>query len=109
MADSGYQVALENVIDAFGMYAIDACLLNELPTVFNPKVVSCLKDDEVAKIAGESLETISIRENAEKKLSTLERSLTTLQSLKHFKMQRTLFCFHDMPHSFILSRIKGAD
>ena len=80
------QVALKTVIDAFGMYAIEACLLSELPDVFSPKVFYSLKDEMVTRVAAESPETTIEREDLEKKLDTLERATRTLQRMKIYRI-----------------------
>jgi hypothetical protein len=76
------EVALKTVIDAFGMYAIEASLLGNLTTVFNPEVVVNLDDVTITKIASESAESIVEREELEKQLSTLEYSLKTFQRME---------------------------
>ncbi|KAJ9607880.1 hypothetical protein H2200_007959 [Cladophialophora chaetospira] len=77
-----YKVALKTVIDAFGMYAIEATLLEKLFSVFEPEVVFDLDDETVSKVASESSESLRQREELESKLSTLQQSLKTLQRLK---------------------------
>ncbi|KAK5046367.1 hypothetical protein LTR84_008168 [Exophiala bonariae] len=77
-----YKVALKTVIDAFGMYAVEGALLGNLPTVFNPDVVGDLDEEMITKVASESSESIAEREDLEKQLSTLEKSLKALQQIK---------------------------
>ncbi|KIX04462.1 uncharacterized protein Z518_05330 [Rhinocladiella mackenziei CBS 650.93] len=77
-----YEVALKAVIDAFGMYAMEVCLLDKLPHVFDPREVHGLEEKMIRKVAAESPESIIEREDAERKLSILEQSLKTLQRMK---------------------------
>jgi hypothetical protein len=72
------------VIDAFGMYAIEACLLEGLPNIFGPEIVIELDNDTITKIAGESSESIVEREDLVKKLKVLEETMITLRRLKTF-------------------------
>ena len=73
---------MKTVIDAFGMYAIEASLLGNLTNVFNPEVVINLDDVTITKIASESAESIVEREDLEEQLSTLEHSLKTIQRIE---------------------------
>jgi hypothetical protein len=76
------QVALKTFIDDVGMYAVEGALLGNLPTIFNPEVVADLDEEMITKVASESPETIIEREDLEKQLSTLEKSLKALQQIK---------------------------
>jgi hypothetical protein len=73
---------LKTVIDAFGMYAVEASLLGSLPTIFDPEVVVSLDDAMITKVASESAKSIIEREDLETQLLTLEHSLKTLQRMK---------------------------
>ncbi|KAK4943046.1 hypothetical protein LTR10_017245 [Elasticomyces elasticus] len=77
-----YEVALKNVVDAFGTYALEGCLLERLPKLFSPDMVLDLDDETVKLVAAESVDMIEERENVERKLAILEVSLKTLQSLR---------------------------
>ncbi|KAK5193532.1 hypothetical protein LTR99_007084 [Exophiala xenobiotica] len=79
-----YKVALKSIIDSFGMYAVEACLLEELPEIFRPEIVFELDDETITKIAGESAESIMEREDLQKKLKILEDTMLTLRRLKTF-------------------------
>ncbi|KEF54458.1 uncharacterized protein A1O9_09625 [Exophiala aquamarina CBS 119918] len=83
-----YKVALKTVIDSFGAYAVEASLLGNLETVFNPKEINSLDDETIAKIASESVDTIAERGGLEKQLSILKDSLQTLQTLQREKTRR---------------------
>ncbi|KIW23993.1 uncharacterized protein PV07_09733 [Cladophialophora immunda] len=79
-----YKVALKSVIDSFGVYAVEQCLLNELPEIFKPEIVFTLDDAMVTRIAGESLESLAEREKLNKKLKVLQDTMTTLRRLRTF-------------------------
>lgn len=96
------QVALKTVIDSFGAYAVEASLLGNLETVFNPKEINSLDDETIAKIASESVDTIAERGGLEKQLSILKDSLQTLQTLQREKTRRVpgMPDFRSFPVSF---------
>ncbi|KAK4941259.1 hypothetical protein LTR10_018795 [Elasticomyces elasticus] len=79
-----YKVALKSVIDAFGMYAVEACLLEGLPDIFTPEIVYQLDDETVTRIAGESADTVVEREDLQKKFKALDETMVTLRRLKTF-------------------------
>ena len=66
------------------MYAIEACLLDDLPQIFGPEIVYDLADETIAKIAGESLESVAEPEDLHKKLKVLEETMVTLRRLRTF-------------------------
>ncbi|KIW12491.1 hypothetical protein PV08_09768 [Exophiala spinifera] len=80
-----YKVALKSIVDSFGMYAVEDCLLQPLPEIFSPEIVFGLKDEVVTAIAGESQEIAAEREDLEKKLESLQRTMHTLARLKTLK------------------------
>jgi predicted transcriptional regulator len=71
-------------VDAFGVYAIEACLLEPLPKILTPENVMGLDDATITKIAGESAESLTERAELGKKLKVLQETTTTLQRLKTF-------------------------
>jgi hypothetical protein len=73
---------LKTVIDAFAMYAVEGVLFEKLPSIFNPDIVDKLDKDMITKVGSESSESIAEREDLEKQLSTLEKSLQALQQIK---------------------------
>jgi hypothetical protein len=79
-----YKVALKSVIDAFGMYAVEACLLDGLADIFAPETVYTLDDETITKIAGESVDSTVEREDLQKKLKVLQETMVTLRRLKTF-------------------------
>ncbi len=72
---------MKSVIDAFGVYAIEASLLPELPDVLSLAVVGELDDEAVTRLAAESTACARERGGLETKLSVLTQSLKTLQRL----------------------------
>ncbi|KIW93736.1 uncharacterized protein Z519_05051 [Cladophialophora bantiana CBS 173.52] len=46
------RVAPKDMVDSFGMYPMEQCLLNELPEPFKPAIVFALDDAMVTRIAG---------------------------------------------------------
>ena len=70
------------MIDSFGMYAVEASLLRNLTSVFNPEAVVGLDDTTIKMIASESAESINERDDLERQLSTLGHSFKTLQRMK---------------------------
>ncbi|EXJ86851.1 hypothetical protein A1O3_03805 [Capronia epimyces CBS 606.96] len=77
-------VALKSIIDSLGIYAIEECLLKELPGLFKPETVYELNASTVTKIAGESVELLAEREDLNKKLRILQMTMTTLRRMKTF-------------------------
>ncbi|KIX99631.1 uncharacterized protein Z520_04265 [Fonsecaea multimorphosa CBS 102226] len=77
-----YKVALKTIVDSFGVYAVEQCLLNELPDIFKPEIVFNLDDAMVTRIAGESPGSLAEREELNKKLKVLEDTMTTLRRMR---------------------------
>lgn len=77
---------MKNVVDAFGTYALEGCLLEKLPTLFSPDVVMELDEETVRLVAAESVDVMEERENAERKLAILELSLKTLKRMRFQKV-----------------------
>jgi hypothetical protein len=78
------QVARKTLVDDFSVLAIEARLLEKLPEIFNPTVVSKLTDSVVEVIAGETEESKAERAAFMKKLQALEEALSVLHRLdKH--------------------------
>ncbi|KAK5044839.1 hypothetical protein LTR84_010377 [Exophiala bonariae] len=80
-----YKVALKSVIDTFGMYAVEACLMAKIGDIFTPMQVSMLDDAAINRIAAESDESIAEREDLTKKLKVLEQTMKTMERLRTFK------------------------
>lgn len=64
------------------MYAMEAALLDKLPGIFSPKAVSELDEEMVSKLAAESEDTTLERQELQRKVVVLRKSLKTLQYLK---------------------------
>jgi GTPase SAR1 family protein len=75
------QVARKTLVDDFSVLAIEACLLEKLPEIFSPTVVSKLTDSVVEDIAGETEESKAERAAFLKKLQVLEETLSVLHRL----------------------------
>ena len=76
------QVALKTVVDNFGIFAVEECLLNKLPELFKPALVFELDDENVLEIAGESAATIAKREDLSNQEKVLEETMVTLRRVK---------------------------
>ena len=81
------------------MYAVEAALLERLPAVFNPELVFELDDETVGEVAAETLESVLEREELEKKRSTLQQALKTMQRLKIPKLPGTSACLHGLNYA----------
>lgn len=72
------------VVDAFSIYAVEECLLKELPSLFNTQTVCNLDATTLTRIAGESADSVAEREDLLKKLQVLQMTTTTLRRIKTF-------------------------
>ncbi|KAL2414845.1 hypothetical protein ABEF95_016481 [Exophiala dermatitidis] len=77
-----YKVAIKVVIDAFGVYAVEECLLKELPALFDQQTVFNLDAITLTRVAGESADILAEREDLDKKLKVLQMTTTTLSRMK---------------------------
>ncbi|ETN44121.1 uncharacterized protein HMPREF1541_10671 [Cyphellophora europaea CBS 101466] len=89
---SYYKVSFKTLIDAFGIYAVEACLLSKIPSVFTPETVLKLDDSAVQAIAGESQESLTERESLTKKLLILKDTQKILHRLDRHKGNRMATC-----------------
>lgn len=78
------QVALKNVIDNIGSLAVEACLIQKLPTLFMADTVYDLEDTTIHGLAGESNEVVEEREKAAQKLKLLQNCLHDLKRLDKY-------------------------
>lgn len=66
------QVAMKKFIDDISVLAVERCLINKLPHLFQAESVLDLKDEEVARVAGETAEAAAERDRCSEKLAILE-------------------------------------
>lgn len=69
------------------MLAIEHCLIRKLPSLFTPKMVYDLDDEDVNRLAAESNGASSDRARCSEKLGILE---TGLQDLKRLNKHRAI-------------------
>ncbi|KAK6584650.1 hypothetical protein PZA11_002874 [Diplocarpon coronariae] len=82
MMQAYYKVALKKLIDDVSILAIERCLIQNLPDLLSPDVIMDLTDEEVQRIAGESVESVAERGRAMHKLQVLETGMAELKRLK---------------------------
>lgn len=80
-ADGYLKVALKKFIDDVSALAIEQCLIQKLPALFDPETVYDMKEDDIASLTAERKETAAERKWYTEKLAVLEGGLL---SLKHF-------------------------
>jgi hypothetical protein len=72
-----YNVARETFIDNVATLAIENCLMTGLASIFSSSKILDMEDDELAKLAGESVKILTDRRYAEEKYWLLKQSLKT--------------------------------
>ncbi|KAF1975224.1 dynamin family protein [Bimuria novae-zelandiae CBS 107.79] len=77
-----YKVALKKVIDDFAVLAVEACLIEKLPTLFCPEDVLDINDETVTSLAVEDEESSAERARCSEKLKVLEEGLRELKSVE---------------------------
>jgi hypothetical protein len=75
-------VALKKIIDDFSVLAVEACLIQRLPTLFSPADIIELDDIAVAILASEDEESSAERARCDEKLKILLDGLNALQSVQ---------------------------
>ncbi|KAF2194529.1 hypothetical protein K469DRAFT_725843 [Zopfia rhizophila CBS 207.26] len=79
-----YKVAMKKIIDDFSVLAVEARLVQELPSLFCPADVIDIDDTTVAALASESEESLTERTLYREKLKILEDRLRALQNIQDF-------------------------
>ncbi|KAH9205431.1 P-loop containing nucleoside triphosphate hydrolase protein [Leptodontidium sp. 2 PMI_412] len=72
-----YKVAMKTFVDNVAVQVIEASIVNNLADVFNPLAVAQMTSELVSKIAAESQENQTQREQLERKIHILEEGLDT--------------------------------
>ncbi|KAF1836453.1 hypothetical protein BDW02DRAFT_646135 [Decorospora gaudefroyi] len=75
-----YNVAMKKIIDDFSVLAVEAHLIQELPSLFTPADIIDMDDAAVASLASESDESATERTLCSEKLKVLEDGLRALQN-----------------------------
>ncbi|KAI0107148.1 P-loop containing nucleoside triphosphate hydrolase protein [Nemania sp. FL0031] len=78
MMEAYYEVTLVALIDQVGVLAIERCLIDELPKLLLPDIISNLIEEEVTLIAVESELSAAERKRLNEKLSVLQGGLIQL-------------------------------
>ncbi|KAI9152287.1 Interferon-induced GTP-binding protein Mx [Paramyrothecium foliicola] len=76
-----YKVAMDRFVDDVSVIAIEGCLISQLPSLLTPNLVLDLEEAEVARLVGESEETVSQRQILDEKLKTLRNGLQSIKRL----------------------------
>ncbi|CAG5158443.1 uncharacterized protein ALTATR162_LOCUS5082 [Alternaria atra] len=77
-----YKVAQKKIIDDFSVLAVEARLIQELPSLFSPADVIDIDETTVAALASESEESSRERTRCSEKLRILEDGLKALQNVR---------------------------
>lgn len=80
-----YQVALKKVIDDISVLAIEARLINQLPTLFSPESVLDIDDVTVTAVAAEDEDSSAERARCIEKRKILEAGLNELKSVQEYR------------------------
>ena len=73
---------MKSIIDAFGLYVVEACLFAKLTDIFTPTSIFGLDDTTISRVAAESEEALAERDELTKKLKVLEQTMKTMQRLR---------------------------
>ena len=77
---------MKKVIDDFSVLAVEACLIQKLPTLFCPEDVLDIDDAMVAALAAEDQEASAERAQCNEKLKVLEDGLKVLQGIQGYSL-----------------------
>lgn len=76
-----HKVSLSKVVGDISVFAVEDCLLQQLPTLFISETVFQMDDDVIRTIAAESEQSVAERERSTVKLGVLETGLRDLSRL----------------------------
>ena len=79
-------MALKKIIDDFSVLAVEACLVQKLPTLFCPADVIDIDDETVAALASEEEESSAERSRCNEKLKILEDGLHALKGVQEYPL-----------------------
>ncbi|KAK2628715.1 hypothetical protein QTJ16_001818 [Diplocarpon rosae] len=82
MMEAYYKVALKKLIDDVSILAIERCLIQKLPDLLSSDMILDLTDEDIQRIAGESIESVAERARAMHKLKVLEAGMAELKRFK---------------------------
>ncbi|KAG6311522.1 hypothetical protein E4U44_004204 [Claviceps purpurea] len=67
-----YEVAMNKFVDDVSVLAVEQCLISKLPDLFPDAILIDFKDEEIARLAGETEAASKQREKCSQKLAVLE-------------------------------------
>ncbi|KAG6080769.1 hypothetical protein E4U16_008161 [Claviceps sp. LM84 group G4] len=76
-----YEVAMNKFIDDVSVLAVEQCLVSKLPDLFPDEILFDFKDEEIARLAGETEGASKQREKFNQKLAVLEDGRRDLMNL----------------------------
>ncbi|KAG5986342.1 hypothetical protein E4U52_000325 [Claviceps spartinae] len=76
-----YEVAINKFIDDVSVLAVEQCLISKLPDLFPDEILFDFKDEEIARLAGETEAASKQREKCNQKLAVLEDGRRDLMNL----------------------------
>ncbi|KAG6104287.1 hypothetical protein E4U31_002074 [Claviceps sp. LM219 group G6] len=76
-----YEVAMNKFIDDVSVLAVEQCLISKLPDLFPDDILVDFKDEEIARLAGETEAASKQREKCSQKLAVLEDGRRDLMNL----------------------------
>ncbi|KAG5940486.1 hypothetical protein E4U60_000485 [Claviceps pazoutovae] len=76
-----YEVAINKFIDDVSVLAVEQCLISKLPDLFPDDILFDFKDEDIARLAGETEAASKQREKCNQKLALLEDGRRDLMNL----------------------------